>query len=211
MRSKILSKQTLSIITVIEFIFFSALLLYLIPINSTYGGLMPSVKNTVALPKQKIASLPIVGTKIELPMRLKIPKINVDAVIEYVGLTSDGAMGIPKKTDNLAWFNQGPRPGDNGSAVINGHYGWRNKRLLPFDNLNKLRKGDKLYIKDKNGVVISFVVRESRRYNPEANTKDIFYSDDGKSHLNLITCEGSWDKISKSYSKRLVIFADKID
>lgn len=27
--------------------------------------------------------------------------------------------------------------------------------------------------------------------------------------LNLINCEGAWDKISKSYSKWLVIFTDK--
>jgi len=34
-------------------------------------------------------------------------------------------------------------------------------------------------------------------------------SSDAKAHLNLITCEGVWDKVSKSYSKRLVVFTDR--
>ncbi|MFA5714473.1 MAG: PAS domain S-box protein [Candidatus Paceibacterota bacterium] len=37
---------------------------------------------------------------------------------------------------------------------------------------------------------------------------DIFVSNDGKAHLNLITCGGFLDEVSKSYPKRLVVFAD---
>jgi len=160
------------------------------------------------LPADKQAQ--ILPIPIGEPMRLKIPKINVDTAIEYVGLTSDGAVDVPKNPTNAAWFNLGPRPGNNGSAVITGHYGpWENGKESIFDNLHKLRKGDKLYIEDDKGVIISFVVRESRSYDPKADASDVFGSNDGKSHLNLITCEGVWNKDSKSYSKRLVVFTDK--
>jgi hypothetical protein len=37
--------------------------------------------------------------------------------------------------------------------------------------------------------------------------KDVFNGDNGD-HLNLITCDGIWDADEKSYSKRLVVFAD---
>lgn len=144
-----------------------------------------------------------------LPIRLKIPKINVDAALEYVGLTSDGAMDVPKSQDDAAWFNLGPRPGENGSAVIAGHYGWKNRKASAFDNLHKLREGDKLYIEDDKGMIISFVVRAIQRYEPNADASDVFGSNDDKSHLNLVTCEGVWNKVFKSYSKRLVIFTDK--
>lgn len=143
-----------------------------------------------------------------MPVRLKIPSINVDATVEYVGLTSSGAIDVPKNSTDVAWFNLGPRPGENGSAVITGHYGWKRENKSAFDNLFKVHKGDKLYVEDGKGKIISFVVRESRRYDPNANASDVFESSDGKAHLNLITCEGDWDKDSKSYSKRLVIFAD---
>ncbi|MEX1014229.1 MAG: class F sortase [Candidatus Paceibacterota bacterium] len=145
----------------------------------------------------------------ELPIRLKIPGINIDAPIEYVGLTSDGAMDVPKKSDNVAWFNLGPRPGDKGSAVIAGHYGWENNISAVFDNLHKLNKGDQIYIEDEKGMIITFVVREVKVYDRNEIEPDVFKSSDNKAHLNLITCVGVWDKVSKTYSKRLVVFTDK--
>lgn len=53
------------------------------------------------------------------------------------------------------------------------------------------------------------MVRELRTYGPKDDVTNVFNSSDGQAHLNLITCEGIWDKASKSYSKRLVIFTDK--
>lgn len=143
------------------------------------------------------------------PVRLKIPKINLDAVFEYVGLTPDGAMDTPKNPVKAAWYNIGPRPGEKGSAVVAGHYGIKDGKSSVFDDLYKLRKGDKIYIEDEKGVMIVFAVRESRRYDPNADAADVFDSKDGKSHLNLITCEGNWNKVLKSYSTRLVVFSDK--
>jgi LPXTG-site transpeptidase (sortase) family protein len=145
-----------------------------------------------------------------LPTHLKIPAIDVDAPIEYVGLTPDGSMGIPKGPADIGWFELGPRPGENGSAVMAGHYGtWKNGQGSVFDNLHKLNQGDKIYIIDDKGMTTTFVVRESRRYNPKADAADVFTASDEKSHLNLITCEGAWNKVSKSYSQRLVVFTDK--
>lgn len=144
------------------------------------------------------------------PIRLKIPKIKLDSVVESVGLTSDGAMDVPKIPRDVAWFKIGPRPGENGTAVIDGHFGrWKNGEGSVFDNLYKLSKGDKLYVEDDKGAIITFVVRESRRYDPKADASAVFGSSDDKSHLNLITCEGEWNKVSKNYSQRLVVFTDK--
>ena len=143
----------------------------------------------------------------ELPIRLKIPKINVDSVVEHVGLTSDEAMDVPKIPRDVAWFKLGPRPGESGSAVIAGHFGF--KKGSVFDNLYKLGKGDKLYVEDEKGAITTFIVRETLRYDPKVDASDVFSSSDGKAHLNLITCDGTWNKISKSYSQRLIVFTDK--
>jgi LPXTG-site transpeptidase (sortase) family protein len=144
-----------------------------------------------------------------LPVNLKIPKINVNADIEYVGLTSKGAVDVPKSVVKAGWFNQGPRPGEKGSSVIVGHFGLKNFVTAVFSDLYKLKKGDKIYVKDDKGVTASFVVRETRNYDPKADATYVFSSKDGKSHLNLITCEGIWNNITKTYSARLVVFADK--
>lgn len=210
MRSKVLSKQTL-LSTAIFFglSLFLSLFFYSISQGVFYNDLAKIVENTSAIPSQEQAVSGFHVSPTGNPARIKIPKLNVDAPFEYVGLTLDGAMDIPKDPDTVAWFNLGPRPGESGSAVVAGHYGWKNNIPAAFDNLHKLRKGDKIYIEDDKGEVVSFVMRESRMYNPNADASDVFGSLDGKSYLNLITCGGVWDKASKTYSKRLVVFTDK--
>ena len=148
--------------------------------------------------------------KYNLPARIKIPMIGVDAAVEYVGINKDGEMGVPTDPYGVAWYHLGTRPGEVGSAVMTGHYGtWRNGSGSVFDNLNKLQAGDKIYIEDSQGNIIIFAVREKRDYDPNSDAADIFTSDDGQAHLNLITCEGVWNKASQSFSQRLVVFSDK--
>ena len=144
-----------------------------------------------------------------LPVRIKIPQIEVDATIEYVGLTFDGAMNVPTRPMDVGWFNLGPRPGEEGNAVIDGHSGYKNNIPAVFDNLYKLRPGDRLYIEDDTGKTIVFVVRKIQKFNPNANALNIFSSNDGLAHLNLITCVGIWDKKTKSRSERLIVFSDR--
>lgn len=162
---------------------------------------LPIVTTSESTPRAKN----IVG----LPVRLVISGINVDAAIGYAGIAPDGTMEISQSQDDVAWYEPGTRPGDIGSAVIAGHYGSLNGKFSVFSNLSKLSKGDKLHIKDHNGVIINFVVRESRKYNPEADASEVFKSNDGKAHLNLVTCEGTWNSNQESYSDRRVVFTDK--
>lgn len=145
-----------------------------------------------------------------LPVRLRIPKININAPLEYVSLTSQGAVGVPKSITNAAWFNLGPRPGEEGNAIIDGHFGYgKDGTPAIFNNLYKLQKGDKLYVEDEKGRTIIFIVREIKVYNKDEDTSGVFSLSDGKAHLNLITCDGVWIKELKTYSNRLVVFADR--
>jgi len=147
---------------------------------------------------------------VELPSRLQIPVINVDVAIAYAGLTSDGAMDIKKNPEEVAWYDLGPRPGEIGNAVIAGHYGWTaTGEAAVFNNLHKLNKGDEISVIDDKGVNTTFVVRESRKYDPDADASSVFKSNDGKAHLNLITCDGVWENSKNTYSNRLVVFTDK--
>lgn len=200
---KTLSKRTLLIIALVGLTLVLVLVLFFVFRKPAQNGSTPLTTNTTTIHKPQKAS-------IGLPVRLKIPKINVNAAVEYVGLTSQGDMGAPKGPDGVAWYKLGPRPGENGSAVMAGHYGrWKNGQGSVFDNLNKLIKGDNLYVIDKKGTTTTFVVRELRTYNPKGDHTDVFISKDGKAHLNIITCEGVWNEARKTYSNRLVVFADK--
>lgn len=146
-----------------------------------------------------------------LPVRLIISSIHVNAAIRAVGLTSDGSMGIPKLPRDTAWYMLGPKPGEKGSAVVDGHINWWYGATGVFAHLNDIKKGDKIIVQNDRGENIEFVVRELRSFGEKDNPSEVFYSYDGKAHLNLVTCSGVWDKIAKVYTKRLVVFTDKVE
>lgn len=139
---------------------------------------------------------------------IRIPAIDLKANIESVGLTKDGAMDVPKDLSNTAWYNLGTPIGEVGSAVISGHFGWKDSKSAVFDNLYKLKIGDKIYIENKKEIIV-FVVKEILNFNKDESAKSVFNSNDGKSHLNLITCSGVWNKEENSYSNRLVVFTGR--
>lgn len=147
----------------------------------------------------------------ELPVILRIEKTHLSAPVEPVGINALGEMETPQKIANVAWFKYGVRPGQIGSAVINGHYGWKRFEASAFDNLHTLRIGDTVQVVDGNGATLTFVVRKLQRFAWDADPKAVFVSTDGKSHLNLITCEGTWDPEKKTYLDRLVVFTDRVE
>ncbi|HTK04946.1 MAG TPA: class F sortase [Candidatus Eisenbacteria bacterium] len=144
-----------------------------------------------------------------LPLRIEIPSIAVDAAIEHVATAADGSMDVPKDPLDTGWYSLGTRPGDPGSAAIAGHVDWKQGATGVFAALRKVKTGDAIRVLDDRGSVISFTVREVRKYDPAADATDVFTSSDGRSHLALITCAGKWNARAKQYSERLVVFADK--
>lgn len=147
-----------------------------------------------------------------LPVRLKIPIIGVNSAIEDAYITADGRMDVPAGTTNVAWFALGPYPGKTGSSVIGGHYGKYedNDGATVFYNLDKLKVGDKVYIEDDKGATLAFIVRSIKLFDRNADSTSVFTSEDGLSHLNLITCEGIWNKQNDTYPDRRVVFTDAI-
>lgn len=142
------------------------------------------------------------------PTRLIIPAINVSAKVQDLGVTADGAMDVPSNISEVGWFQYGSRPGESGSAVIAGHLNGKNGEEGVFSNLNKLKEGDTLFVEDDKGSTNTFIVRESRLFNP-GYANEVF-GGSGSAQLNLVTCDGIWNKNKKSYTKRLIVFADMV-
>lgn len=145
-----------------------------------------------------------------LPVRLKIPTIGVNTAIEDALITPDGRMDVPAGSKNVAWFSLGPTPGKIGSAVIGGHFGIRDGVPFVFYNLDKITVGDKIYIEDDKDDTITFEVKMIKLFDRDADATTVFTSSDGKAHLNLITCEGIWNRVDGSYPQRRVVFADVV-
>jgi LPXTG-site transpeptidase (sortase) family protein len=143
-----------------------------------------------------------------LPTRLKIPKLNIDAGIAYMGLARTNNMEVPSNITDVGWYKYGALPGNKGSAVIAGHLDGPKGQPAVFSNLTELQKGDNLSVVDSKGQTVDFVVRQTRTYDQAERSSEVFNSGDG-SHLNLVTCTGAWDASQHRYAKRLVVFTDK--
>ncbi len=144
------------------------------------------------------------------PVRLNIANINVDTLVQPVGLTSEGDMATGSNVNEVSWYQLGPKPGEKGSAVIAGHYGGKIGGDLVFHDLHTLSIGDVISVYDDMNSVMTFSVQKIRSYGSEDSAAEVFVSNDGKAHLNLITCSGVWDASTKMYSERLVVFTDQV-
>lgn len=147
-----------------------------------------------------------------LPLRLQIPSIEVDAHVQIVGLAEDSLveMGVPDNFTDVGWYEYGPRPGMSGSAVITGHLNGKNVPEAVFYNLGSVKIGDEVLVTAEDGAVLTFMVVDVRVYDHDADTKEVFISDDGKVRLNLITCAGDWLSQAELYDERTVIFTELV-
>ncbi len=149
---------------------------------------------------------------VESPSHLVIPSISVNAVIQEAGIASSGRMGVPTNFSDVAWYKLGPKPGEIGSAVIDGHLDTARDANAVFVNLGELKIGDEIAVIDKTGKKIRFRVTEKEIYDDEsAPLAKIFDQNGNTARLNLITCDGVWNQNEKSYDKRLVVYSERID
>jgi len=144
------------------------------------------------------------------PVRLVIPAIKVDAVVQSVGILENGSMGIPTNFTDVAWYNKGSIPGAPGSAVIAGHLDGKNVPQAVFYNLSNLASGDLVEVIDQRGEVLRFAVVVVKTYDHNDSASEVFSSDASRVRLNLITCGGVWDKTQKIYTKRIVVFTELV-
>jgi LPXTG-site transpeptidase (sortase) family protein len=141
-----------------------------------------------------------------IPVKIKIPAINVDTFVERVGLTKDGLMDVPKNIWNTGWFgNGGYRPGDPGNAVIAGHLDAPGTKAVFWD-LDKLKAGDKVILTDQAGKQLTFEVVDKQVYPYNDAPLQQIFGPSPQAQLNLITCGGTFDRASQNYNTRLVVY-----
>lgn len=203
------SKWTLVILVTISVACFALTLFFVnLPRQISYAKQVSSIASRNISAVSEITPVDSTKSVIDLPVHLTIPKIHVDTELEQVGLTPKGEIGIPEGRLNAAWFLHSARPGEVGSAIITAHYGyWKDGTATVFNRLDQLKKGDQIFVEDAHGVVRTFIVQKLQSFDADASVPEVFGSNDGKKHLNLITCEGAWNEKTKSYPKRLIVFA----
>lgn len=145
------------------------------------------------------------------PERLQIKAIGVDAKVQYVGMTSQDELATPSNITDVGWYKLGTRPGNPGSAVIDGHFNGPKGQAGVFNKLDELKRGDKITTTDAKGKIATFIVTGLRTYEASEQPKEVFDYNGNAAYLNLITCSGSWNAEQREYSTRTVVFTRKID
>ena len=175
------------------------------PMATTPGPLLAS--NSTDAPSASSAS----GTPTHLPprpgvpARLRIPRIKVNAPIVGVGLLRDGELEAPQDPDQVGWFRLGPRPGEVGNALLDGHRDWISTAV--FYDLDKLEKGDEVVVVDANGEERHFLVDWKELVPAEGAPLARLVGPTEVASLTLISCGGRFDRAAKEYTHRWVVRA----
>jgi LPXTG-site transpeptidase (sortase) family protein len=142
------------------------------------------------------------------PVRVKIPKIKVNAVIGSVTVDIKGNLGTPSlsKPAQTGWYKFSPVPGELGPAVINGHVSTK-KGAAVFYRLSELAKGDQIYVYRSDKKVTRFTVSGVEQVSKSSFPSARVYGNTKNAQLRLITCGGVFNKTAHSYTDNIVVYA----
>lgn len=143
-----------------------------------------------------------------IPLRLLIPSIGVNASIEQVSIASNGDLATPSANPwtDTGWYLNGPRPGEKGSAVIDGHLNRPGNSPAVFWRLSNVRAGDEVDVLDSNGKRLRFRVTDIEYYTPQNAPYQLIFGNNSDKYLNLITCAGDWIPSQHQTTQRLVVY-----
>ena len=141
------------------------------------------------------------------PIRVRIPAIRVVAPLVPLGIAADGALEVPGY-EEAGWYAGGSRPGDPGPTVIAAHVDSTTGPAV-FYRLRDLQPGDVVHVDYGDGTV-TFSVRDSQSF-PKSQfpTRQVDGPTD-RPELRLITCDGTFDRNTRSYRSNLVVWADVV-
>ena len=142
------------------------------------------------------------------PERIVISSLAVDMPVRAVGVQGDGSMEIPKNPSRAGWYRYGAAPADAaGTTVLAAHVDSRVFGIGPLARLRDAGSGESVTVEDADGKEHRYVV-ESVTYIPRAELPvgDLF-ARDGERSLAIITCGGSFDEQTRTYSDNVVLIA----
>lgn len=140
------------------------------------------------------------------PVRVEIPSVGIVSDLERLGLAADGAIRTPDDWDAAGWYRRGPRPGQQGAAVILGHVDSKTGPAV-FYRLSELRAGDRITVTRADGTVAVFETNRVEQHSKTRFPTDDVYYPTPQPTLRLVTCGGEFDADAGSYRDNLVVFA----
>lgn len=149
---------------------------------------------------------PAGGRALPSGARLQIPSIGVDAPMITLGVNPDGMMQVPNNGNDVGWYTFSAAPGTPGNAVLSGHLDTATSPVAVFTRLKDLKQGDALDIVE-DGKKIDYSVFWTKAWPDDTAPLALILGNAPSPTLTLITCSGTFNRISRNYSDRLVVRA----
>lgn len=140
------------------------------------------------------------------PVRVKVPKLAIDAPVILLGLDQDQALEVPGNATDTGWWSGGSVPGTAGPAVLAGHVNYKGQAGV-FQEIGGMKPGDRVEVTLDDGTATEFVVDRVEQHPKDAFPTDAVYGPTPGSELRLITCGGDFNQSSGHYDDNIVVFA----
>jgi hypothetical protein len=143
----------------------------------------------------------------EPPTALAIPALRVQATVVPVD-SSGEILGVPADPAQVGWWTgSAPPSAASGSVVIDGHVDSATTGPGALFQLADLHIADLLIITTTTGDRRNYAVTGRRTYLKTNGLPPDLFATTGQPRLVLITCGGSFDRSTGSYSHNIVVFA----
>jgi LPXTG-site transpeptidase (sortase) family protein len=142
--------------------------------------------------------------------RLVIPGAKVNHRIVVRGLTARREMEDPGGKDDVAWYNFSALPGYGSNAVLSGHVDWYTGQPGVFWYLRDLKEGDEVQVQYTDGMVLRYRVNRIEVYGTDDAPVAEITSPTPTDTLTMITCDGVFSKSTREYTKRRVVWAERV-
>ncbi|WP_245717628.1 class F sortase [Nocardia jejuensis] len=164
----------------------------------------PAASNAAASSTSAVKTAP--GVARSTPTAFTISSINASGSLISLGLNADGTVQVPADYRQAGWYQQGPAPGEQGSAVILGHVDSYQGEGI-FFSLKKVKPGDMIDVARADGKTAHFKVTDVRMYSKSEFPDQLVYGSRGGATLQVVTCGGQFDQNAKSYLSNVVVFS----
>jgi len=144
---------------------------------------------------------------VALPVRIRIPALHVTSKLQRIDRLADGTIAVPERPDVAGWYEQGPRPGQPGPAVILGHVDSRTGPGI-FLDLIRIPDGAAVHVDRADRTTVTFRVRTVSRVPKSRFPTDLVYAPTLEPALRLVTCGGGFDETQRSYRDNVIVFAE---
>ncbi|MFI7006891.1 class F sortase [Streptomyces sp. NPDC050145] len=172
----------------------------------------PTTGDAAAVGRPLGVSLPAAHSPVRAakPQRIDAPALHVQAPVVARGLDGSGAVDPPPydQAGVVGWYGAGAQPGERGTALFVGHVDTETRPAV-FFHLSEAKPGDTVKVVRDDGSVATFTVDDVQVLSRDRFDPATAYGPrrPGRAELRLITCGGTFDKASRTYTANVVVSA----